>query len=63
MAKFKTAIVSFEDKRYNYETSINPNCSDSDIINYFKGNLFNMGMVEDNMQKCIDCKVLPAKNI
>lgn len=57
MAQFKTANVFFEDEKYNYSTSVNPKQSDEDIINYFKGVWFNLGLVADNMQKCINCTV------
>lgn len=55
--KFKTVVVIFENPKYNYKTSINPNCSDESIINYFKNTWFNMGVVSDDMQQCIDCKI------
>ena len=64
MAKFKTASVKFEDSKYNYETSINPNCTDENIKKYFVGVCFNVGFFpSENMQKCISCNVLPAKEI
>jgi len=63
MALFKTAHIKFEDSKYNYSTSINPNLSDEQIKTYFISTWFNFGTVGDNMQKCICCKVSPAKNI
>jgi hypothetical protein len=57
MSSFKTANVIFENSKYNYSTSINGKLSDSDIIKYFKGNNFNLGREDDNMQKCIDCTI------
>ena len=35
-----------------YSTSVNPRCSDDEIIRYFVGQLFNVGVVEDEMKKC-----------
>lgn len=61
MANRKVAHVKFADSKYNYSTSINGQVSDEDIIKYFKGQMFNLGTVEDNMQKCIDCTVEPSK--
>ena len=58
--RFKKANVIFEDPKYNYSTSVNGSLSDTEIINYFKGKYFNMGTVDDDMQKCIDCTVEPS---
>jgi hypothetical protein len=58
--RFKKANVIFEDSKYNYSTSVNGSLSDKEIINYFKNKWFNMGDLEDDMQKCIDCTVEPS---
>lgn len=60
MSNRKVAHVKFADEKYNYSTSVNGQVSDEDIIKYFKGQMFNLGTVEDNMQKCIDCTVEPS---
>lgn len=63
MAKFKTAHVKFEDEKYNYSTSINPNCTDQSIKDYFVGKKFNMGRVKDDLQLCIGCEIDPPDKI
>ena len=57
MTQFKTAHVKFQDPAYNYSTSINPDVSDEDIRHYFVDKWLNLGSVEDDMQKCIECEV------
>jgi hypothetical protein len=59
--RFKTAVVKFADPKYNYSTSINGGIADEEIIKYFKGNWFNMGNVDDDMQKCVDCEIFVEK--
>jgi len=54
---FKTANVRFTDNKYDYKTSVNGKLSDTEIIKYFKGQVFNMGNVRDDLQKCIECTV------
>jgi len=56
-SKLKAASVKFKDSRYNYVTSVNGKLSDEEIVAYFKDKWFNMGHIEDDMQKCIDCEV------
>lgn len=56
-AKLKAAHVKFKDSKYNYVTSVNGKLSDEEIIKYFKNKWFNLGHIEDDMQKCIDCEV------
>jgi len=58
--RFKTAVVKFNDSKYNYRTSVNGKLSDEEVISYFKNKWFNMGNVEDDMQKCIECEVEPS---
>ena len=58
---FKTANVSFADTKYNYSTSVNGKQSDAEIISYFKGQIFNMGNVHDDLQVCIECTVSPSE--
>lgn len=53
----KSASVQFADSKYNYFTSVNGKLSDEDIVKYFKNKWFNLGHIEDDMQKCIDCTV------
>lgn len=52
----KTAKVIFKDSKYNYCTSING--TDKSIKKYFVGTVFNLGSVEDNMQKCIAVEIV-----
>ena len=56
----KTANVQFADPKYNYSTSVNGEVSDEQIIKYFKGQMFNLGNVQDNVQQCTDCTVEPS---
>lgn len=48
--------VIFSDSMYNYKTTING--TPEEAIRYFKGTSFNLGMVKDNIQECIDCVIL-----
>jgi hypothetical protein len=57
MSSFKTANVKFKNPKYNYSTSVNGKLSDADIIKYFKGTVFNLGFLNDNLQTCIECTV------
>jgi hypothetical protein len=54
---FKTVFVKFNEWKYNYHTNINGKLSDEEIKKYFIGNVFNLGNVDDNCQRCIDCAV------
>jgi len=54
---FKTANVRFADTKYNYKTSVNGKLSDEEIIKYFKGQVFNLGNVQDDLHVCIECTV------
>ena len=56
-AKLKAAHVKFTDSKYDYITSVNGKLSDAEIVEYFKDKWFNLGSLEDDMQKCIECKV------
>lgn len=58
---FKKANVFFKDPNYNYSTSVNGKLSDEEIVAYFKGKTFNLGLLDDDLQKCIDCTVEPSK--
>ena len=60
MSNLKTAHVKFTDSKYNYSTSVNGKLNDAEIIKYFKNKWFNLGNIEDDMQKCIDCVVEPS---
>lgn len=53
----KTAYVKFNDWKYNYHTNVNGKLSDSEVKAYFVGKVFNLGAIDDNLQKCIDCAV------
>lgn len=55
--KLKAAHVKFSDSKYNYITSVNGKLDDAEIIEYFTDKWFNLGSIEDDMQKCIGCKV------
>jgi len=44
--------VQFADTQYNYTTSVNGSCTDEEIRRYFVGQDFNLGRVEDNVQRC-----------
>jgi len=59
--RFKTAYVQFKDPAYNYRTSVNGELSDEEIIKYFKGQVFNLGHIDDDVQLCIECNVEPSK--
>jgi len=54
---WKGVLVKFEDSKYNYKTSVNANRDDESIIKYFVGQIFNLGNVEDNCQKCIEIEI------
>jgi len=55
--KFKTAYVRFADLSYDYRTSVNGSLDDREIVAYFKGQVFNLGNVGDNVQICIECTI------
>lgn len=60
--KFKKANVFFKNAKYNYSTSVNGKLTDAEIIDYFKGKMFNLGAPDqkDNVVRCIDCTVEPS---
>ena len=52
--KHNTVKVIFSDSQYNYETSVNKQCSIQEIVKYFVGQYINMGIFPvENIQKCI----------
>lgn len=64
----KTAHVQFQNKKYDYKTSVNGQCSDEEIKAYFVGQCLNMGGIDfvngketevDNLQQCIKCDIIP----
>ena len=55
--KFKTAYIRFTDPSYDYRTSVNGNLTNEEIVRYFKGQSFNLGNVDDNVQICIECSI------
>jgi hypothetical protein len=63
MSNLISVTVKFEDERYNYTTSVNGNCSDKDIRDYFVGikgiNLsqYRDGGYKENFQQCIDVEI------
>jgi len=58
--RFKTAHVKFANPKYNYSTSVNGKLSDEEVRKYFLNQWFNMGHIEDDMQKCVECEVEPS---
>ena len=52
------AEVIFKNESYNYSTSMNEKLSDKEVQAYFIGRIFNLGHIKDNMQKCVDCKIV-----
>ena len=56
----KAAHVRFTDSKYNYITSVNGKLGDAEIVEYFKDKWFNLGSLNDDMQKCIECNVEPS---
>lgn len=46
----------FDDSKYNYSTEING--TEEEIRAYFIGQVFNLGCVNDDMQKCINIEFL-----
>jgi len=52
------AKVIFENDKYNYTTEVNKNLTTDEVKKYFIGKFFNLGSIADNMQKCIDCKIV-----
>ena len=53
----KTAYLSFEKNKYNYCTYVNKEMSNKDLIDGFKGQTLNLGHLEDDLQKCIECTI------
>ena len=57
--KFKTVTVKFSDSRYNYQTSVVAECSDSEISRYFVRQWFDVGVYPvENMQQCLGIEIL-----
>ena len=55
----KTVYVQFKNEIYNYYTSVNGLLSDSEILKYFKGKLFNLGdSLLDNLQRCVNAEII-----
>lgn len=55
--RLKSAHVQFLDPKYNYYTSVNGKLNDVEIVKYFKNQWFNLGHINDDMQKCVACDV------
>jgi len=55
--------VVFENKKYNYITSVASNSTNQQIAKYFAGQWFNLGnrSQEDNMQQCIGVEFVTIK--
>ncbi len=63
MAKFKHVKVTFENNDY-IETSINGQMSDEQIKDYYAiGKTFNIGNVDDNLQKVVSCEIIPENEL
>jgi hypothetical protein len=46
--------VFFEDSKYNYTTSVSDQTTEESAREYFVDTWFNLGHIEDDMQKCIN---------
>lgn len=58
MKQFKTVTVKFEDPQHNYKTSVNGECSNESIKQYFVNTSFNVGRFPiENIQKCIGVEI------
>lgn len=57
MSKNVKVHVCFQQKQYNYTTSVNPDSTDQELKDYFVGKQFNLGQVEDNLQTCIRIEI------
>ena len=51
--KLNSVQVLFEDEKYNYWTSVSAETTKESATDYFKGQVFNLGQLEDNLQTCI----------
>jgi hypothetical protein len=55
-----TVKVKFKDPKYNYETSVGSNVTESDARKYFVGKKFDMGIFpKENMQTVVDIEFYP----
>jgi hypothetical protein len=55
----KAVKVIFEDSKYNYTTSVNPEATDESLKKYFIGTTFNVGTYPTElMKKCISIEIL-----
>jgi hypothetical protein len=59
MKALKTVQVTMENG-YSYKTSVNGNCTDKSIKDYFVGKYFNFGMADgpDVMLKCTKIQIM-----
>ena len=54
----KSVKVKFKNAKYNYTTSVNPQCSDEEIQKYFVGTVFNVGSFpEEIMETCTSIEI------
>jgi len=55
MSKLKLVKVMFSNPKYNYDTFIAANNTESSAKDYFVSTVFNLGVAnEDNLQECVD---------
>jgi hypothetical protein len=55
--------VKFADNKYNYVTSINPQCTLEEVTKHFVNTYFDMGIFPiENVQKCIDIEYFNSNN-
>lgn len=58
MTYFKSVKVLFENSNNNYTTSVNPDCTDEEIRQYFVGQYLDVGSYPtENLQKCKDVEI------
>ena len=62
MSNLITVKVKFQDPAYNYKTSMNGECSDESIREYFVNKRLNMAQYRDegykeNFQTCVDVDI------
>jgi len=61
VSKLATVEVIFKDKKYNYKTSVNGDCTDESLRDYFIDTCFDLATYSEpyimNVQRCIDIKI------
>ncbi len=61
--KLNSVQVLFEDKKHNYWTSVSAETTKETATDYFKDQVFNLGQLEDNLQKCVGVKFIDKNPI